>query len=139
MRFSVEVHKKTRQVPSYSRCLLWTHRGKDSLESFRYANVVTCWLRTSPASLLALTVQVDFVQLAFSFTALLEMPFKQYTVEQQAAVKKLHPSFETVLRETELNDDIIMGDRILKVQDRDLFAAHIETETELRSACRGAF
>ena len=67
------------------------------------------------------------------------MPFKQYTVEQQAAAANLHPSFETVLRETEPNDHTTMGDRILKVKDRDLFAAHSETETELRSACRGAF
>ena len=37
----MEVHKKTRQVPSYSRCLLWTHRGKDSLES-RVVSVCKC-------------------------------------------------------------------------------------------------
>ena len=63
----------------------------------------------------------------------------QFTDEQKAAAQQLDPSQEALLREVNLNEELIMAFRVQEIHDRGLFVALDTSEEGLRKTAEQAF
>ena len=65
--------------------------------------------------------------------------FLQFTDEQKSAAQQLDPSLEALLREVNLNEELIMAFRVQEIFDRGLFVALDTSEEGLRKTAEEAF
>ena len=65
--------------------------------------------------------------------------FLQFSDEQKAAAQQLDPSLEALLREVNLNEELIMAFRVQEIHDRGLFVALDTSEEGLRKTAEEAF
>ena len=65
--------------------------------------------------------------------------FLQFTDEQKSAAQQLDPSLEALLREVNLNEELIMAFRVQEIIDRGLFVALDTSEEGLRKTAEEAF
>ena len=65
--------------------------------------------------------------------------FLQFTDEQKSAAQQLDPSLEALLREVNLNEELIMAFRVQEIIDRVLFVALDTSEEGLRKTAEEAF
>ena len=65
--------------------------------------------------------------------------FMQFSDEQKAAAQQLDPSLEALLREVNLNEELIISFRVQEIHDRGLFVALDTSEESLRKTAEEAF